>query len=67
MPLSRLTCVGVAQDALEDAARKRNEFLSMLAHELRNPLAAISNAVHLLERAARAKILNGPKKSSAGR
>jgi two-component system, chemotaxis family, CheB/CheR fusion protein len=41
----------LAQDALEDAARKRNEFLSMLAHELRNPLAAISNAVHLLDQA----------------
>jgi signal transduction histidine kinase/DNA-binding response OmpR family regulator len=28
--------------------RQRNDFLSMLAHELRNPLAPISNAVQLL-------------------
>jgi len=28
--------------------RRKNEFLAMLAHELRNPLAPISNAVHLL-------------------
>ena len=31
--------------ALEQADRRKDEFLAMLAHELRNPLAAISNAV----------------------
>ncbi len=31
--------------ALEQADAHKNEFLAMLAHELRNPLAAISNAV----------------------
>jgi PAS domain S-box-containing protein len=35
--------------ALRDADRRKDEFLAMLAHELRNPLAAISNAVHLLQ------------------
>jgi PAS domain S-box-containing protein len=30
---------------LSEADRKKNEFLAMLAHELRNPLAPISNAV----------------------
>ena len=30
---------------LEEADRHKNEFLAMLAHELRNPLAAIRNAV----------------------
>jgi PAS domain S-box-containing protein len=30
------------------ADRRKNEFLAMLAHELRNPLAAIRNAIHLL-------------------
>jgi PAS domain S-box-containing protein len=34
-------------DALRDADRHKDEFLAMLAHELRNPLAAISNAVRL--------------------
>jgi PAS domain S-box-containing protein len=35
-------------EALEKAERQTNEFLSMLAHELRNPLAPISNALDLL-------------------
>jgi PAS domain S-box-containing protein len=36
-------------EALEKAERQTNEFLAMLAHELRNPLAPISNALHLLD------------------
>ncbi len=34
--------------ALEEEDRHKNEFLAMLAHELRNPLAPICNAVQLL-------------------
>ena len=37
-----------AEEALRDADRKKDEFLAMLAHELRNPLAAIGNAAHIL-------------------
>src|SRR5690606_16298683 len=37
-----------AEELLREADRKKNEFLAMLAHELRNPLGAISNAVHLI-------------------
>ena len=33
---------------LADAARRKDEFLAILAHELRNPLAPISNAVQVL-------------------
>ena len=33
---------------LSDADRRKNEFLAMLAHELRNPLAPISNAARAL-------------------
>ena len=33
---------------LAEANRRKDEFLSLLAHELRNPLAPISNAVHVL-------------------
>jgi signal transduction histidine kinase len=37
-----------AETALKDADRKKDEFLAMLAHELRNPLAPILNAVCLM-------------------
>jgi two-component system CheB/CheR fusion protein len=32
----------------EDAARRREQFLAMLSHELRNPLAAVTNAAAVL-------------------
>jgi signal transduction histidine kinase/ActR/RegA family two-component response regulator len=37
-----------AATALRDADRRKDEFLAMLAHELRNPLAPASNAVEVL-------------------
>ena len=40
-----------AEQRLREADRRKDEFLAMLAHELRNPLAAICNAVELLLRA----------------
>ncbi len=36
------------EEALELADRRKNEFLAILAHELRNPLAPISNSVSIL-------------------
>jgi signal transduction histidine kinase len=36
-------------DVLAEADRRKDEFLAMLAHELRNPLGAIANASYLLE------------------
>lgn len=35
--------------ALAEASRQKDEFLAMLSHELRNPLAPIRNAVRLLQ------------------
>src|SRR5882724_5543768 len=35
--------------ALEDSERRSTEFLRMLAHELRNPLAPIRNSLHILK------------------
>ena len=35
--------------ALREADRRKDEFLAMLAHELRNPLAPIRNAVQILK------------------
>jgi len=37
------------EGSLIDADRRKDEFLATLAHELRNPLAPIRNAVHLLK------------------
>ncbi len=36
-------------EALADADRRKDEFLAMLGHELRNPLAPITHAVEMLE------------------
>ena len=48
-------------DALQEAALRKDEFLAMLAHELRNPLAPIRTAVQLL----RLKELSEAHRSSA--
>lgn len=39
-----------AQQALEAADRRKDDFLAMLSHELRNPLAAIQGAIELMQR-----------------
>jgi PAS domain S-box-containing protein len=36
-----------AEEATREADRRKDEFLSMLAHELRNPLAPILNSLHV--------------------
>ena len=40
----------VYEAELERAVRRRDEFLAVLAHELRNPLAPIRNSVQILQR-----------------
>jgi len=56
-----LRCYGVmidvtehrrAVEALREADRRKDEFLALLSHELRNPLAAIRTSLHLLDRAS---------------
>jgi len=37
------------QESLRQADRRKDEFLATIAHELRNPLAPIRNALHLLK------------------
>ena len=37
-------------DTLKDNDRRKDEFLAMLAHELRNPLAPIQSALNILQR-----------------
>ncbi len=46
-----------ALDALREADRRKDEFLAMLAHELRNPLAPIRNAVEILRRSDKPETL----------
>jgi len=41
----------LAEEKLRDTDRRKDEFLAMLAHELRNPLAPIGAAAELLQRA----------------
>jgi PAS domain S-box-containing protein len=41
-----------AQARLQEADRRKDEFLAVLSHELRNPLAPIKNSLYVLERAA---------------
>jgi two-component system CheB/CheR fusion protein len=41
-----------ANEQLEEADRRKNEFLAVLSHELRNPLTPIRNGLYVLERAA---------------
>ncbi|HTE18327.1 MAG TPA: response regulator, partial [Armatimonadota bacterium] len=41
-------------EELATLARRKDDFLSMLAHELRNPLGAVSNALHVMN-------LSGPQ------
>lgn len=38
-----------AEEQLADANRRKDEFLAMLAHELRNPLAPIQNVLHIFK------------------
>jgi PAS domain S-box-containing protein len=44
-------------EALRENDRRKDEFLALLGHELRNPLAPIRNAVHILEQAGQDEAL----------
>jgi two-component system CheB/CheR fusion protein len=39
-----------AEEALREGDRRKDEFLAVLSHELRNPLAPIQNAYNIMER-----------------
>jgi signal transduction histidine kinase/ActR/RegA family two-component response regulator len=45
---AHLTELARQAEALRDADRRKDEFLAMLAHELRNPLAPIRNGLQIL-------------------
>jgi two-component system, sensor histidine kinase len=46
----QLEALRIAEENLRNADQRKDEFLAMLAHELRNPLAPIRNAGELLTR-----------------
>ncbi len=41
-----------AEQALRESDRRKDEFLAILGHELRNPLAAMRNGIELIENAS---------------
>jgi signal transduction histidine kinase/ActR/RegA family two-component response regulator len=46
-----LSSMEAAQRRLEEQDRRKDEFLAMLGHELRNPLASIISSVHVMQHA----------------
>lgn len=46
--MADITSLKQAELALREADRRKDEFLAMLSHELRNPLTPIRNAAHVL-------------------
>ncbi|MEJ1963741.1 MAG: chemotaxis protein CheB [Gammaproteobacteria bacterium] len=48
LAIEDVTAQHAATDILRNDGRRKDEFLAMLAHELRTPLAPIAHAVHLL-------------------
>jgi PAS domain S-box-containing protein len=46
--LTDITDAKRAEKELQEANRRKDEFLAMLAHELRNPLAPVRNAVEII-------------------
>jgi PAS domain S-box-containing protein len=46
----------LAEEALLEANRRKNKFIAMLSHELRNPLAVIRNSLYILDHAAEASV-----------
>ncbi len=45
---------------VKESDRRKEEFLALLGHELRNPLAPISNALHVLARSGGKPEIDGP-------
>ena len=55
-----------AEEALRESDRRKSEFLAILAHELRNPLAPIRNSIAIVRRAAGSGPSKPQRPSAAG-
>ena len=53
-----------AEEALRAADRRKDEFLATLAHELRNPLAPMRNALAILQLARRRRARRGRRRAT---
>ena len=51
-----------AEDALRDADQKKDDFIALLAHELRNPLAPIRNGLQIVRQAQDPAGASGPRR-----
>jgi PAS domain S-box-containing protein len=56
-----------AEEQLREADRRKSEFLAVLAHELRNPLGALGNGLHVLQRRAASDPVMSPTVSMMDR
>jgi CheY-like chemotaxis protein len=56
-----------ARAEAQEAARRKDEFLAMLGHELRNPLAAIRAAVEVLDRVGSSDATSEQQRAIIGR
>ncbi|HET9595280.1 MAG TPA: ATP-binding protein [Anaeromyxobacteraceae bacterium] len=65
--LARAAQLEAVEQSLREADERKNAFLAMLSHELRNPLAPIRNSLHLLERVAAASPQSVQAKEVLGR
>jgi PAS domain S-box-containing protein len=54
-------------EELAEEGRRKDEFLAVLAHELRNPLAPVRNALHVIQRGSHNPALVGQMRAVAER
>jgi two-component system, chemotaxis family, CheB/CheR fusion protein len=66
LAIEDITSRHTAQQKLEEANQRKNTFLATLAHELRNPMASIQLAGHLLGRDASAMQLDKIARTERG-
>ena len=62
-----VTARKATEEKLRDSDRRKTEFLAMLAHELRNPLAPILNSLAVMRSAKKLESSSSPSPATLGR